>query len=382
MSANPHQLNKRFPKLRILVCSDPGIVHTQRLIECLNKRAKVGLFWYGEKGSTSKYQVSRYPLFIKSDKNFPKFQRKLRKFAFYSTIKIFKPTIIHIHREAWWCNTFHKIAPNIPIIFTSWGHIPDHMLHGKWGKNIQYAAGLTADAPTLIDELKSIDGCGTIPATIFRFGVSESTFCPAPNYTELKRELSIPLESKIVFSPRSLRAIYNHTTLIKSIPKIIERIPNTYFLFVNNHGHRYKDAEEYKSILFNLGNELGVNSNIRFLEHLVDHSMVAKRYQSADVVVSIPLKDGFPATIFEAMACGVPLIVSDLPDYKGVINNQNAILINPRQEDELTEAIIKVLTNPKFKQNLVKEGLLTYRKQGTMSGEVDKLIAFYKQLTG
>ena len=39
-------------------------------------------------------------------------------------------------------------------------------------------------------------------------------------------------------------------------------------------------------------------------------------YSLADVVINIPEQDGLPVTLFEASACRVPVITSDLPPYQ------------------------------------------------------------------
>lgn len=109
-------------------------------------------------------------------------------------------------------------------------------------------------------------------------------------------------------------------------------------------GYRYPDAIEYKKKLCQQIEELGVSAHVRFLEHSIDHARVAELFQTSDVAVSIPVEDGFPATILEAMACGTPLVVSNLRDYDGVVDNSHAMRIAPLDEAGLLNAIILLLT--------------------------------------
>ena len=365
-------------KMRILICTDPGTVHSQRFIESLGRKAKVALFWYGDKRDFSGYEIPCYPLLWKKPVKVRWFGRILQEFAYFSTIALFNPTLIHVHREAKWCKKFKQWMPSIPIVFTSCGHIPKNQLMGSWGQNLTFASGFTADSQSLLDELHSVPGCEHKPAQIFRFGVSEDAFQLAPPSQELKRKLAIPFDGKVIYSARSLRPGYNHLTLVKAMPIVLKSIPEAYFVFVNNHGHRYSDALEYKNQLQDEMEQLGVLSHCRFLEHMENRADLAILFQTSDVVVSIPVEDGFPATIFEAMACGSPLVISDLPDYSGVIDNSNAISIEPTDVRKLAGAITLILTDENVSKNLRIAGLKTIAIKGNMVSELDGLLDYFQ----
>jgi glycosyltransferase involved in cell wall biosynthesis len=275
---------------------------------------------------------------------------------------------------------FRRWAPNLPILFTSWGHIPQEDLKGNWGAPLVFADAFTGDAPTLLDELHLVPGCKDKPSMVFRFGVSEEYFRPASPSRKLKEKLGLPLDSRVIYSARSLRPGYNHQTLLTAAPEIIASFPNTFFIFVNNHGHRYADAVSYKEQLLEQSIQLGISEHLRFLEHHEDRSEVAELMQTSDVVVSIPVEDAFPATIFEAMACGAPLVVSNLPDYDGVVDDTNAIRIPPEDDKALAEAIITLLGHEEKRMELRSTGLKTVATKGNMDLEVDGLLDFYQEI--
>jgi glycosyltransferase involved in cell wall biosynthesis len=69
--------------------------------------------------------------------------------------------------------------------------------------------------------------------------------------------------------------------------------------------------------------------------------------------VSIALDDGFPATIFEAMACGCPLVVSNDRSYDGVVvDGTNAITISPTDTKALSSAFTRILADPMFADDI------------------------------
>jgi glycosyltransferase involved in cell wall biosynthesis len=378
-------LSKRETKilkdnLRVLVCTDPGTVHSQRFIQSLAKKTHVALYWMGNSRERLELNVSQFPKLINRPLKSKWLNYYLEQLAVIFTLAIYKPDVIHVHVKGLWCKRFKRWAPDTPMVFTSWGHIPESQLKSEWGQWVALVDGFTGDSSELVGELKNIEGCSGKPSTIFRFGVSEDFFQFAPPSEELKKNLSLPVDCKIIYSPRSLRDGYNHETLVKAIPNVLSKVPNAYFLFVNNHGHRYPDAVLYTEMLKNEIADLGVSSHVRFLEHLEPRSRVASLFQTADVAICIPTTDGFPVTILEAMSCGTPLIVSDLPDYADVVDEENAIRINPLDVRELARSIVMILTDEKKKNQMRTAGLAAVSQKGDMNKELDKLIIFYRSI--
>jgi glycosyltransferase involved in cell wall biosynthesis len=363
--------------MRVLVYTDPGTVHSIRYIKKLSQVTAAALFWCGERRDLTPVGVPCYPLLFKVPPSNRRLKRLAQDFAILSTIKVFRPDLIHVHREPWWCKKFKQWVPQVPVIFTTWGHISNKRLQENWGEQIALADGFTGDAQTLLDELLKIPGCEDKPSHIFRFGISEEVFRPAPPSQMLKHDLNLPPESKLVYSARSLRNGYNHETLVKAMPLVLDKLPNTFFVFVNNHGHRYPDAIEYRDRLIAEIQRLGLSSHARFLDHAEDHSRVAMLFQTSDVAVSIPVEDGFPATIIEAMACGTPLVISDLPDYTGVVDASNAIRIAPTDSVALAQAILTILSDDTIRKNLRQKGLETISAKGNLEKEVVQLLGFF-----
>jgi len=66
----------------------------------------------------------------------------------------------------------------------------------------------------------------------------------------------------------------------------------------------------------------------------------------ADVFVSVSYAEGRPNTVLEAMACGCPLIVSDIPAHHEFLDENSATFVNPEDPTEIAEAVGAVLMSP------------------------------------
>jgi glycosyltransferase involved in cell wall biosynthesis len=66
----------------------------------------------------------------------------------------------------------------------------------------------------------------------------------------------------------------------------------------------------------------------------------------ADLLVAPSLFEGSPNVVLEAMACGCPLIVSDIPAHREILDDQSAVFVNPASPAQLASAIEETLSDP------------------------------------
>lgn len=73
----------------------------------------------------------------------------------------------------------------------------------------------------------------------------------------------------------------------------------------------------------------------------VSYSESPRFYRSADLYLSFSLCDGSSVSLLEALACGLPVIVTDLPSNREwVESGQNGLLAAPRSESQLAAKIL------------------------------------------
>jgi len=89
--------------------------------------------------------------------------------------------------------------------------------------------------------------------------------------------------------------------------------------------------------------EYGIRDRVRLPGYVRNIWRWIKR---ADVFVAPSLFEGQPNAVLEAMACGCPLVVSDIPAHREFLDETTAWLVNPYEADALAEAILDVLSAP------------------------------------
>ncbi len=73
---------------------------------------------------------------------------------------------------------------------------------------------------------------------------------------------------------------------------------------------------------------------------------LAELYQAADVFVQPSIDEGFGMTVFEALAFGLPLVVTENVGAKDLLNNKVSITVPIRNPEALAEAILKAIEMP------------------------------------
>ncbi len=79
-------------------------------------------------------------------------------------------------------------------------------------------------------------------------------------------------------------------------------------------------------------------------------------YNAADVLVAPSLYEGFGLTVVEAMACGTPVITSNVSSLPEVVDNA-AILVDPFNVEAISKSILKLQKDSQYRQQLIEKGL-------------------------
>jgi glycosyltransferase involved in cell wall biosynthesis len=110
------------------------------------------------------------------------------------------------------------------------------------------------------------------------------------------------------------------------------------------------EVEKYRQ----MAAELGVGGRMMILSQLTDQEVVAL-YSSCHAFVFPSLYEGFGLPILEAMQCGAPVITSDMSSCPEVAGDA-AILIDPRNAQELSAAIDSMCTDNALRNGLIHKG--------------------------
>jgi len=78
-------------------------------------------------------------------------------------------------------------------------------------------------------------------------------------------------------------------------------------------------------------------------------------YNAADILLSPSLYEGFGITVLEAMACGTPVIASNVTSLPEVVGDAG-VLVNPTDVDAISAAVYRLREDLAYRQGLIKAG--------------------------
>jgi glycosyltransferase involved in cell wall biosynthesis len=123
--------------------------------------------------------------------------------------------------------------------------------------------------------------------------------------------------------------------------------------------------------------ELGLEASITWVGYQGSNALV-KAYREAAAVVLPSQYEGFGLPVVEAMACGTPMICSDIPVLKE-IGGQAAVYAPLGNSTELANSILRVLTDAELRRTMIQRGLEQARLF-TWTGAARKTIDLYTEL--
>jgi|GEM_PF-886906 len=157
----------------------------------------------------------------------------------------------------------------------------------------------------------------------------------------LKQEIGVPLNIPCVVFCGS----FGRGKGVDLVLECASLLKNVFFLFV---GGSPADINKYLSIV----DEKGM-CNVKFVGH-VAQSMVPKYLSAADILVLPNTSDPAyhskdytsPIKMFEYLATGTPIVASDFPVFKEVLEDgENSVLVKPDSATSLAEGIERLLTD-------------------------------------
>ncbi len=200
------------------------------------------------------------------------------------------------------------------------------------------------------------------------FGVDLNIFSPPTNQN--KQEFTI------LFVGGLDRAHY-----FKGVDVLLEAVANldknkNWRLIIAGEGEL---KEKYKK----QAEELKIKNRVKFLGKL-KLSSLAQVYQEAGVFVlpSINQNEAFGIVLLEAMACGVPVIASDLPGVRSVFQNgREGFLIQPGNVQDLSQKIEFFLDNSEKQKQMGRKAFKLIKEKYDREKIGEKLLDIYKHIT-
>lgn len=268
--------------------------------------------------------------------------------------------LIHVHTPV--ASFFTRLAcrnlPNVKVLYTAHGF---HFFKGAPMVNWVFYYPMERIAARWTDGLITINQEDYAAAGKFKLkeggsvyhlngvGLDLGTFTPQTRdkKLELRKEYGYKPDDFILISVGELRDIKQQDLLIMAVSRLKNKIPNLKLLLAGE-GDLLNDYSK-------LAHSLGLGKNVEFLGFRHDiHQLMAL----SDIAVSTSRREGLPVNVMEAMATGLPLIVTDCRGNRDLVTDgKNGFVIGVSDFGACTDAIYTLYQSTDIRQRFAKENL-------------------------
>lgn len=170
-----------------------------------------------------------------------------------------------------------------------------------------------------------------------------------------------------------LRKIKGIDILLKAIPIIKEKVP-TVHVYIAGSGLQENELK-------NIVKELNMEENVEFLGFISERDKYAY-YKSTDVCVFPSRQDYGPIVLPEAMACGKPIVASNVGGIPFMVENgKTGLLFESENVEDLAEKIVTLLKDEKLRRKMGEAGKEKV-KEFTWDKIAEQTVETYKEILG
>lgn len=161
-------------------------------------------------------------------------------------------------------------------------------------------------------------------------GIDTKRFKPMDK-NKTRRKLNIPIDSKILLFVGNLVHVKGLSYLLDALHSVRKHMPNILLVLVGDGILRAELQEQAK--------ELGIETSVTF-QGVRPHDEIPLWMNSCDLFCLPSLNEGCPNVILEALACGKPVVASNVGGIPELVpDNEHGILVPPANSAELAKAI-------------------------------------------
>jgi phosphatidylinositol alpha-1,6-mannosyltransferase len=191
-------------------------------------------------------------------------------------------------------------------------------------------------------------------AVVMPVGTDPDRFRPPADREGAKRALGLEGRTVLLTVARLVRR-KGHTTVLRALPAIVDRFPNTLYVIAGDGPLRPE--------LDGLASQLKIEEHVRFLGEVAYDRDVPSLYPAADVFVLTSESDtmhgveGFGIVFLEAASCETPVVgtrAGGIPD--AVEDGVTGRLVDSGSPEQTADAVIRILSDPGLARRMGRAG--------------------------
>lgn len=225
-------------------------------------------------------------------------------------------------------------------------------------------------------------GISNIKVNQIPHAVDINKFCPVneKEKIELRKELSLPKDKIILIGVGAIIKRKGHAITIEALNKLIKKGVSLHLLILGPTGPPSTMSDHGAEVkkLYSYVQANGLKSCVSFLGKV---SNVNKYLQASDIFIFPSINEGSPSAMIEAMATGLPCVVSELDGMSAAdaFNiDGSGIVVNDYSPKGFSDAIEKYIQDPLFAKNSGRLAREIAEKRFSLNKIADRYVQLYE----
>lgn len=161
--------------------------------------------------------------------------------------------------------------------------------------------------------------------------------------------------------------------VVRALPQVVAQYPNARLQIVSGLNHADRLAME------TMARDLGVDGYVDFLGR-VDDAELVNLFRNATVYVTPTRYEGFGLTLLEAMAAECPIVTSDIPVVRDIVEHGRNGWLTPYDDPNgLAQGIIRLLGDAPLREALVAGGIVALEERFNEKRQVARIEAVFEK---
>jgi len=229
---------------------------------------------------------------------------------------------------------------------------------------------LVTGAPLLADEYAKHYSVKRERIKIMPNWIDLARFRGLPDKVALRKELGLPEDKKIVLFAHRLSPRKGSRMILPVMGGVLEKRSDAYFAIVGN-------GPDEALLRARLGNSSPLKTSVRVFGAVANRD-IQKYFAAADVYFMPSREEGFPRTILESMASGIPVVGSDVGAVREILpKTQTSYIFSPEDEKGFARGLLEVLSLYPWQLDEVKKELHDRAAEFDTSKGVKKFIELF-----
>ena len=268
------------------------------------------------------------------------------------------------------------LATGVPVVATYHGMVdvsPDERFKVLKKKAMQWGIDhYVAVSRRLLENIREQNLLDTDKASVIYNGVDMTRFEASPQW-DLRKSLGVADNALLVGSLGNIRSAKAYHVLIDAAARLIPGYPQLHFVIAGD-----KKKAGLMNQLISQTERLGIQQHIHFVGFVQDS---AAFLQQMDLFVLSSSSEGFSIATIEAMASGLPVLVTRCGGPEEIIiPGQNGLMVDPDNPEALAHGLVQYIEASDLRHKMALEGRAHANTTFSLDRMLDSYDSVYRKL--